>query len=792
MRNTLKKLMTVFTAGTLAVTAAASLAGCGGKFKPLSGIPSGTATSNGGFVVEVQDYIYFINGVESYTADNTYGDPVKGALMRVKKSELSSGASGEIVVPSLMAAGDYEAGIYIYGDRVYYATPNNIENTVGEIEQNYLDFKSAKLDGSSVESYFNVSDNAANYRFVQVDGTVYVLYTQSETLHSYNTAKKQDTVLAKGVSDVIFSENKEDPYAYYTMGVTMDADMPNGSHDRDYNQLFRVRADVTECPYAEIRDYAWNEDYLEENDEEPYLNFGTLLLDGIGSIYQENPTIFSHDLAGSTPLSAAGFTYTVQSVTDDGIYFTRADLATTGSVGEAAWLYFLPADKLETGNSVTRNSDETLDIVAQPTDTEKANDEAIYYVENGEHHYLYTADSNIYRVDVNEAGEANVVRIAQGIGTATLVCIDDSDPTYRYLYYTTSGNAGNYVFRVVYNGSEENYKTLNYDANKPYRPTQVLRIEHARSWYDIEVLDGRLFFADAETIGSSSYNYVAYVDLKNASGALMNNSELSDYNDRLDETLGDEGYLAELTDEDRTALSTAIKYYFYTGKTDLFYENIEEAKTESGESDYELYHQEDIADFEAYTKSGKDLRSMFIHEIGSKSENDIDAIDSYWKTTLEHYTAPSSEEETSGGLPAWAGALIGIAIGVVVLGVAVGVYLVMRSRKSEEEEKEEKMFVDTTDDKSVDVYADQPEPQPEEAPAEEPEEPEEPETEEAETPEEEAGSEDETPQEPDQAPETAENAAEEPAESASEQSDNAPAETNEEKPEETSEEKPQE
>ncbi len=710
MRNRMKKMMTLITAGALAVTAAASLAGCGGNFKPLSSIPSGAVSSNGGFVVGVADYIYFINGVESYTSDNTYGEPVKGALMRAKKSELASGG-GEIVVPSLMTAGDYDAGIYIYGDRVYYATPNNIENTAGQVEQNYLDFKSAKLDGSSVVSYFNVSDNAASYRFVQVDGTVYVLYTESETLHSYNTAKKTDTVLAKDVSDVIFSDNKEDPYAYYTMGVTMDADIESGSHDRDYNQLFRVRADATECPYAEIRDYAWNKDYLDENDgEAPYLNFGMLLLDGIGAIYQDEPTIFSHDVAGSTPLSAAGYTYTVQSVTDDGIYFTRADLATTGSVGEAGWLYFLSMDKLASGNSVTRNADDTLDVVAQPTETEQASDEAIFYIEDGKHHYLFTEDSNIYRADVDETGKASVLRIAQGIGTATLVCIDSSDSTYRYLYYTVSGSSGNNIYRVVYNGTEEDYKTLGYDSTKPYRATQVLNIQHAKSWYDFEMIDGLLFFADSETIGNAAYNYTAYVDLKNASGAMMNNSELSDYNDKLDETLGDEGYLAKLSDDDRTALSTAVKYYFYTGKTELFYENIEEAKTESGKTDYELYHKDDIADFDAYTKAGHTLRSDFIHAIGKMSEADEENLNSYWKTTLEHYTAPESTEETEGGLPAWAGALIGIAVGIVVIGIAVGVYLVIRSKKSEEAETEEKMFVDTTDDKSVDVYSDEPTP----------------------------------------------------------------------------------
>ena len=134
MRNMLKKLMTIFTAGALAVSGAASLAACAGSFKTPSGIPSGAVTSNGGFVVEKGEYVYFINGVETYTSDNTYGQPVKGSLMRITKSDLSAGKNtAEIVIPSLMVAADYSSGIYVYGDRVYYATPNNVKSTSGEI-----------------------------------------------------------------------------------------------------------------------------------------------------------------------------------------------------------------------------------------------------------------------------------------------------------------------------------------------------------------------------------------------------------------------------------------------------------------------------------------------------------------------------------------------------------------------------------------------------------------------------------------------------------------------------------
>ena len=85
------------------------------------------------------------------------------------------------------------------------------------------------------------------------------------------------------------------------------------------------------------------------------------------------------------------------------------------------------------------------------------------------------------------------------------------------------------------------------------------------------------------------------------------------------------------------------------------------------------------------------------------SESDFDEMESYWSTTLEHYTV--TEEES--GLPAWAWALIGVGIGIVVVGAGLAVYFVLRAKKRRESEgKQPKMFVDTTDDRSVDVYAD--------------------------------------------------------------------------------------
>ena len=67
-----------------------ALTGCGKKVDVLSDIGGKVSAGNGTAVVEKGDYVYFVNGKEAVSASNKIGTPVKGSLMRVKKSELNN------------------------------------------------------------------------------------------------------------------------------------------------------------------------------------------------------------------------------------------------------------------------------------------------------------------------------------------------------------------------------------------------------------------------------------------------------------------------------------------------------------------------------------------------------------------------------------------------------------------------------------------------------------------------------------------------------------------------------
>ena len=752
MRKVFKKICVITTAATLAVSAAA-MSACGYSFTPLENNPAADAevSSQGGFVVQKGEYVYFINGVEAYTSDNTYGTPVKGALMRARMADVKAGKNeAETVIPSLMVAADYTSGIFIYGDRIYYATPNNVANTSGTVDNTYLDFKSVRLDGSDRQDYFRISDNAALYRFVQAGegNTVYVVYELNETLYSYNTATDTRTELARSVETyALNSSDKTDPYIYYTMTVTdkQDSDAPVAM---DYNQIYRVRADATEAPY----DYTWDETWMEEENEgeAPYYNLGELVLDGVS--INDPVTQFNHDVenAGTENdnRSLRRYTYTLQSYSNGGIYFTRtAQPASGSSGGTSGELYYLAAEDIdgEGWNAVTGNTaygtgagqsaSGALEVVAGATDTSNASATAYFYREeftsdegSGVHHYLYVNDAGeIRRVDVVNDGKGTKarigsesdptsLRIAKGATDAVLVGLDaTSDETYDYVYYTCTTDNGLSVERAVYNGTVEDYRTLTPadTDNAAYRPVRVLNVEHVSGWYNYEVLDGVLFYANAETFTETAYTYLWTVDLNGENG-LKNNAELEEFNELYGKMTDEEdGYLAKLSDDGDSKLSSALRYFFYTGETQQFYDNIAEAEDYGKRNTY-LYSEDEQKEFEAFTEgTSEDAKaalgegylatsqlSYFTRLLGVMTEDDEEMYADYWQNSLERYTETEEDE----GLPAWAWALIGVGIGVVVIGAALAVILTLRAKNKQGEPAPERMAVDTTDDKDVDVY----------------------------------------------------------------------------------------
>ena len=213
----LKKIICILSALTLLL----SLAACGGDTN-VAMDASGNVSSNGGAVVETADYVYFINGVESYSTAYNTGEVLKGALQRVKKSDLAalSQDKAETVVSKLLVAGDKTAGVYIYGEYVYYAVPSAEKDSSGNVKSNKLLFFRTKLDGTSTSSKIADRDFASDvtYRYISSAGYVYLAVYNSDGLYVYDAAaRKLVYSYEKTIDELAFDEDNASPSIYFTV-----------------------------------------------------------------------------------------------------------------------------------------------------------------------------------------------------------------------------------------------------------------------------------------------------------------------------------------------------------------------------------------------------------------------------------------------------------------------------------------------------------------------------------------------------------------------------------------------
>lgn len=707
---------------TLSLGSAFALAGCNGAYtgEKLDGyVSEASVASNGGFAVEKGDFVYFINGLEDYSEPNVYGDVVKGALMRIKKTDLSAGNYDKVktVVPMLFAAQNFDAGIYIYGDYVYYATPTTDKNMDGQIESSWIDFKRAKLDGTETmkDYYFRLSSNASKYRFVEENGVVYCLYEEEGYLKSYDTKDKVSRVLAKADSYFYDTSDATNPNVYYTMSVVVDADTDN-STTASYNQLYSVNAaarvesagekdGVASYKVKGGKEYKFDAKFLKEKSDEavkdggeatfdandyttyPYVNLGTAVLDGIGSNALKE-TQFNGKKADA--LTPDGYTYTVKTYSNGGVYFTRTEVAKTSSDAESTKLYYLAdsASKAEAWNIVSGNASSAIDVVAQ--DSTLLDSAILTTTESGAHEYYYLSENALYKGTVSESGETAELKMASKLSSVTLWKLDGD---FLYYYASSEEGNGNSLSRINVTGTQKDYNSLLDQVE--YQPITLAGVQFNSSWYKPEIFGNKVLFANEQSFGSVTYNYIYAANLPETQAEIKTvNEKYKAVQDAIDEY------------SENAELQDVMTYYFRTGKTDAY----DAVKTLYEEKTEQKYFDEFKAKFATNATEKLELESYFFDRVGTMKEADEKAIDEAWVNSLRS----EEEAEEESGLPGWAIALI-VAGGVLVVLAAtlIPTLIVLSKKKAKAKAAEatvnayKKRKIDTTDDKSIDVYADE-------------------------------------------------------------------------------------
>ncbi len=190
--------------------------GCSRTPVPASSSP---ALGNGGLAVQKGEYIYFVNGFVSKSENlngNKDGKITKSGIYRVKASDVSYYVDGsgnlvysqgnlsvdqngvvtgaELIVSKV--CGFEDSALYIYGEYIYYVTPNNGVDGSGNPYVNDLDFCRARLDGEKNIVLGTVSlgeDEAFNnkeFGFYNLDGSVYfAIYNGKDAVNIYQITK---------------------------------------------------------------------------------------------------------------------------------------------------------------------------------------------------------------------------------------------------------------------------------------------------------------------------------------------------------------------------------------------------------------------------------------------------------------------------------------------------------------------------------------------------------------------------------------------------------------------------
>lgn len=739
MRKFVTKII-CFAAAVIVALGILLISACGPDYsaKRLSGNIDGQVVSNGGFAVEKGDYIYFINGRENYTADNTFGKVVKGAIMRISKKDLASRnySSVDTVVPLIAYSGNAKTGLFVYGDYVYYTTPSTDKNSDGEIQNSHLAFRRTKLDATDTsKNYFmQLADNSVDYRYVEVDGVVYILYVATSeklyensytNIHSYNTETGVDTLLAYNVGSYLFDDKDvTNPRVYYTMTVT-DYKL-NYSYANDYNQVYTVTADKTArngYDFSEVTDY--------DADKEPlYINCGDLVLDGYGVIGDKNVSVTQFNGEGAADVERAPYTYSLSSYENGYLYFTRyAHL--TSSNDSATALYSISDKDLTSKDWNPVTSQDNDGHGNYITEKEASSTKVYLYKEGKLDGALILVSDGIQKAKLVEGKIPDAVDNVNRFyitpddkSQATLLFTAEHDGR-NYIYYSLTGGNGYTVNRVCYDGEYGDYNGLPAaDGNSEYQSVRVLDVDSSSGWYLPEMYGNQLLFI-AQTENMTSYEYVMACDLNNAEGKMMTNAEIEKLNDLYD------GVFDDISDVDESIyenLQSALKYAFFANENEYIYK-LSQAYVDVKKFDYNHFWSEESlkkyedfiaakGDWEEYadkkTVNGVEItankRDYYYTVLGKMTNSDTEGYtDSLKSLYLQAY--PEEELEWFEGLStgAKAGFIIGVVLGglIIIAAAVLTPVLIKRHKKKKMPQYKEGIKVDTTDDRNIDVYADE-------------------------------------------------------------------------------------
>ena len=432
----MKKLFKILLITVLTVISGIVMFGCGGSGFEASLKNWGEVESVNGFVAQTKNNVYFINGIGDSSLDNSFGNPVKGALVGIAKSDLVAGKldKAEIVVPKLFVASDYNAGLYVDGDYVYYGSPSTRKEASGSIATGYLAFEKTKLDGSATETFFTIKGLASEYRFAKVGDSVMVLYYDEEDLaikqYNFNNGetkvivKKDEKAESESLKDYKFIESEDCSSATVVYSTTIYSEKyyADKADKGNYNRAT--------YPYNKMYSYTIGGEVNNVNGQTANKTYAITYTDGEFVFFTETDISGKEKVFGAKASEVMDATKWVE-IND------KTALATSTYIVSLTEVYKFSSEENIIYKSTLVGKEElvrkTIAKVTSVSGLIKIVDNNVYY---------YNTEKEICRVEMNNA-DAKLERVSKGISTATFyapefITVGEKD----YMLYVDASSAG--------------------------------------------------------------------------------------------------------------------------------------------------------------------------------------------------------------------------------------------------------------------------------------------------------------------------------------------------------------
>lgn len=188
----------------------ALFAGCASKTPtPNSSDP---VYGNGGLSVIKGDYIYYVNGYESNETTKSSHANKEGQvkISSIYVAKIQNGVlSDKRQLVSKVGGFEY-SDLYVFGDKLYFLTPNTRKDDTGEIRSDIITLCSIKLDGSHLTEIFTPTQYSSGaFAMKEIAGRVYAFVYDGTTISQIELSNNNRvTTIAENVTSFATSRDK--------------------------------------------------------------------------------------------------------------------------------------------------------------------------------------------------------------------------------------------------------------------------------------------------------------------------------------------------------------------------------------------------------------------------------------------------------------------------------------------------------------------------------------------------------------------------------------------------------